>query len=840
MVTNLEQAAMTAASTGVTPKPTKAPKYEDKPADEWMSYLPESYAKLPDVIGEQRTLQAQQLREGAPEVVRKAAQPFTRRGLFGSGLQLENIGQAGLARQQAIQNAEMLAKIDPIKAQIAMGDMAQQRFTQRAQESRRRYEKEEAYTQQQRARDDLMRQQTGSSLLSMATQPGMVSDLLYGKQPTAMDKLLLANEPDATKRAALAKQMGIGQSSPVLSSILGDKVASDLANKGILGAVGGALFGSQGLLGGKIQEAGKVIRDTLTGGGDDTAIRPVNLDQDVDLVDPTIGSIESEAFKRAGPEIGGAGMITYDKEGNRVDALGNRIERFEEMSSNLENQARVRDAVFRPDQDPYELKNLGIDYPPPDPLTTGDVNPILSDLEEGGGAFLIDPQSGRTFTEGGTEVLGDPNIARRNLGLDPVPSMEGGGRFETNPITGEDTWVTDPIKVAQDKLPITEQIFRTPPTGDFIPDEALESMMASDYFEPTGVDEFAQDYVPSLGANIQNALKGISDVVPGNILDTGIGLAISSALNPEGFKGVTSNPLSFIGPQIMAQSGVGPLSIAKMLATQTLPTGAALSSALAGSVIGIPLALAGAGIASNRKARAQAEAEETRNRMGSADFNFVPGELQMIGQDTVDSEQLEANTNFRTIDALTGIDKIYEEDPRRAVMGGDSLSKRGQDFAMEMGVDYTNPDPDVQNTSQKWLGKQQVYSQLIPETKEIFRKALNQEISREEANVMVSEKVNKYFSDNPDIFRLHNQINRLNMLKEAQRGEEFPSDLEDSINDLMLTIEETKVGIPKEWSKIASVQPFDVPMTRGQQYEEALSLGYDFVDESGNYAYEQA
>ena len=837
MVTNLEQAAMTAASTGVTPKPTKAPKYEDKPADEWMSYLPESYAKLPDVIGEQRTLQAQQLREGAPEVVRKAAQPFTRRGLFGSGLQLENIGQAGLARQQAIQNAEMLAKIDPIKAQIAMGDMAQQRFTQRAQESRRRYEKEEAYTQQQRARDDLMRQQTGSSLLSMATQPGMVSDLLYGKQPTAMDKLLLANEPDATKRAALAKQMGIGQSSPVLSSILGDKVASDLANKGILGAVGGALFGSQGLLGGKIQEAGKVIRDTLTGGGDDTAIRPVNLDQDVDLVDPTIGSIESEAFKRAGPQVGGAGMITYDKEGNRVDALGNRIERFEEMSSNLENQARVRDAVFRPDQDPYELKNLGIDYPPPDPLTTGDVNPILSDLEEGGGAFLIDPQSGRTFTEGGTEVLGDPNIARRNLGLDPVPSMEGGGRLVTD-AQGNSTWVTDPIKVAQDKIPITEQIL--PPTGDFIPDEALESMMASDYFEPTGVDEFAQDYIPSLGANIQNALKGISDVVPGNILDTGIGLAISSALNPEGFKGVASNPLSFIGPQIMAQSGAGPLAIGKALATQTLPTGAALSSALAGSVIGIPLALAGAGIASNRKARAQAEAEETRNRMGSADFNFVPGELQMIGQDTVDSEQLEANTNFRTIDALTGIDKIYEEDPRRAVMGGDSLSKRGQDFAMEMGVDYTNPDPDVQNTSQKWLGKQQVYSQLIPETKEIFRKALNQEISREEANVMVSEKVNKYFSDNPDIFRLHNQINRLNMLKEAQRGEEFPSDLEDSINDLMLTIEETKVGIPKEWSKIASVQPFDVPMTRGQQYEEALSLGYDFVDESGNYAYEQA
>ena len=127
-INNLEQAAMTAASTGVTPTPTRVPQYEDKPGDEWMSYVPEAYGELPNVIGEQRKLQAQQLREGVPEVIRQAAQPMTRRGLFGSGLQLEDIGQAGLQRQQAIQNAELLANIDPIKARVAMGDIAQKRF----------------------------------------------------------------------------------------------------------------------------------------------------------------------------------------------------------------------------------------------------------------------------------------------------------------------------------------------------------------------------------------------------------------------------------------------------------------------------------------------------------------------------------------------------------------------------------------------------------------------------------------------------------------------------------------------------------------------------------------
>ena len=228
-INNLEQAAIDAASTGVgkgtqspdifdptymgtqtpdvydpniygtpsigtqSPDITRVPQYADRPGDEWMSHIPEAYGQLPDVIRQQRTLQAQQLREGVPEVVRKAAQPFTRKGLFGSGLQLENIGQAALARQQAIQNAELLAKIDPLKAQIAMGDLAQQRGTQRAQESRRRYEKEESYSQQQKARDDLMKQAAGSGILSTLTGRNPVSDWIFGPQTSVLEKALLAS-----------------------------------------------------------------------------------------------------------------------------------------------------------------------------------------------------------------------------------------------------------------------------------------------------------------------------------------------------------------------------------------------------------------------------------------------------------------------------------------------------------------------------------------------------------------------------------------------------------------------------------------------------------------------
>ena len=48
-INNLEQAAMTAASTGV-----KTPTYQDRAPLDWMSYVPEAYAELPEAVKRQR------------------------------------------------------------------------------------------------------------------------------------------------------------------------------------------------------------------------------------------------------------------------------------------------------------------------------------------------------------------------------------------------------------------------------------------------------------------------------------------------------------------------------------------------------------------------------------------------------------------------------------------------------------------------------------------------------------------------------------------------------------------------------------------------------------------
>ena len=724
-INNLEQAAMTAASTGV-----KAPTYQDRAPLDWMSYVPESYSELPAAVKTQREREVTQLESGIPEAIRQAAQPMARRGLYGSGLQLEDIGQASLDRQIAIDKAKTLAEIDPIKARMALGDVARQRAVQRGTEERRRFEQQEAYSEQQKARDQLMEQQTAKTITDMLTGTGGVSDLLFGQKASPAVQALIASETDPVKRAALVKALG-PQSSGVLSSILGESTASKIATGGVLGAVGGALFGSQGLLGPQIQELGGDIRKALTGGGEGVGANVI-ADDAIDLgfdsgreIGGTFNpdQLESEAFKRAGPEVGGAGLLHYDSEGKRVDAIGNRVDdlgRKINFSNDLENQARI--------------ENISLE-------TGGDVTQkIYSD---------------------------DPRITHPNS-------------FEV-----------DPEKVrALNQL----QEAALAESGSNIIDEGLAATMDADYFQDdlnTTFEEFADEYSPSL--------QGISDALPGNILDTGLSLAISSALNPEGLKGVTSNPFSFIGPQIMAQSGVGALSALKALATQTLPTGAALSSALAGSLVGIPIALMGMGAAKGKKDRARDEAEEIRNLSGSARFNFVPGGLWGAGNQRRSPALDEASGHFTVTDQLTGLGKIYTEDPRRSVMGGDSLSKRGQDFAREAGIEYTNPDPDVQNTSQKWLGKQQFYSELIPDLKPIFMAGLRGEMSREQTEDEVSKYTNKFFEENPAIRQIHT-INK--RIKDIEHRE---ADEIDTVQDQIMALKEQAnvlyEQVPLAWKK---------------------------------------
>ena len=670
-INNLEQAAMTAASTGVTP--TRVPQYEDRAGDEWMSYVPEAYGQLSDAIRRQRQREVSELESGIPEAIRQAAQPMARRGLYGSGLQLEDIGQAALQRQIAIDKAKTLAEIDPLKAQIAMGDLAQQRGTQRAQESRRRYEKEEAYSQQQKARDDLMKQAAGSGILSTLTGRNPISELLFGKQTSPLEQALLASVTGGKGLGTGASQQGG----------LVQKLASSLGL--------GKLFG---------------------------------LDKDL--------PIPEEWQESVIPSVAGSAPYQYD-DAEGLLSLGITESEIPELQA----------AFGGPDFDESDIFTLQEAFQGPDYEPFGD-----------------------TFDSTSTDGLKVASLGNlNNLGM---------------------------------KVPTPVDSFTKEQLSRIDPNRNIDSSIIS---KDTPIME-------TEGTNIFSGVGKAIDEIP--FKSTLGSLAIASALNPEGVKGVASNPLSFVGPQIMGAGKVGIGNIASSLLKGQMPSFAGASiSPLAATAVGAPMALIGAGIASNRKARAQAEAEETRNRAGSARYNLIGGELWMAGNKRTSPVLEEANNNWRMTDQITGMDKIYSEDPRRSVItanSGDSLSKRGQDFAREAGIDYTNPDPDIQNTSQKWLGKQQVYSELIPELKPIFMAGLKGQMPREQAEDKIAEISNRYFIDNPRIGEVYTLNKSINDMKEMNRTESEWS-MNKRIKELEFEREEMKELLPREWKTLAGFKP---------------------------------
>jgi len=756
-INNLEQAAMTAASTGV-----KTPSYQDRASLDWMSYVPKAYAELPEAVKRQREREVTELETGIPEAIRTAAQPMARRGLYGSGLQLEDIGRAALDRQVAIDKAKTLAEIDPIKARMALGDVARQRAVQRGTEERRRFEQQEAYSEQQKARDQLMKQQTGKAITDMITGTGGVSDLLFGEKMSPSVQALIASETDPVKRDQLLQAFS-PKPSPVLSTVLGQSTAEKLATQGLIPALAAAVTPKGGLLSGFFGDVREKLGDAFSMGKPKTEV-------------PAVGG----AF----PETKATSSLPETQAGSRVanvsfDEYGNEI-RFDEYGNEIQPLSMQQDAVFRYDDNTLpQLRNVA---------------------------------SGEDYIE--------------SMYPEPIPNFEGEGI----PIEGDIDTVSRILGVQ----PAASEASMFP---EFVPDEALGAMMDADYFQDgtqTTFEEFANEYSPTLG-------KGVLDTGLGKgVLNTGLALAISSALNPEGFKGVTKNPLSFIGPQIMAQSGAGPLAALKALATQTLPTGKALSSALTGGAVGLPMAAIGAGIASRKKARAQAEAEEIRNMSGSFSYNYIPGSRTMIGDTNVTPEGTEANRNFMELDILTGADKIFQEDPRRELYKGDSLTKLGVDFAKKHNINYENPDPDVRNYSQKLMGKQNLYSKFIPELEVLFASAIKKEIPRDQAEAKISQVVNRYMDNNPSVANLFD-INALIRETETEAAnDEFPSEYDERLAELREQREAIKLLLPEQWKGTDAGDPISVALSPRKQYQKALEMGYDFVDEAGRPAYEQA
>ena len=336
------------------------------------------------------------------------------------------------------------------------------------------------------------------------------------------------------------------------------------------------------------------------------------------------------------------------------------------------------------------------------------------------------------------------------------------------------------------------------------------------------------------------AAKAVSEALGGVVSPSTVGSAAFTALRgKEGLKSIAKDPFGFAGKKILSSSLPSLKSTVSALAKGSLPSiptsfgakvlasnaaydaalakGLSLEAAraqsmaafnatnplLAASSVAIPMILSSVGTMERKKSRAKEAIEYTRNLAGSAPHNFVPGELWMAGNRRTSPILEESNTNFRITDQLSGLDKIFLEDPRRSVMGGDSLSKRGQDFAKEAGIDYKHHDPDVQNMSQKWLGKQQVYSELIPELKQIFMAGLRGEMSREETEDAISFYSNKFFKANPAISQIYKLNKRIEDI-EHQEADDLPQDKIMALKEQANTL---KKRVPLAWRNVSGLMP---------------------------------
>ena len=238
------------------------------------------------------------------------------------------------------------------------------------------------------------------------------------------------------------------------------------------------------------------------------------------------------------------------------------------------------------------------------------------------------------------------------------------------------------------------------------------------------------------------------------------------------------------------------------------------------AAVAIPLALMSAGIARNKRKRAEESAEYTRNLTGSMPVNFVPGHTTMAGNNRVTPEIYNASMAFDTIDKMTGLGRIFQHDPNLSVMGGETLSELGQEFLDKAGINWTHSDPDVRNMGMKWLGKQNVYSRLIPETENIFLAAIRGDITREQAEDSIAEKVNTFMAANPQIQELRSinqEIDNIVNSGDYQQGE-IP---DSTVNQLVERRNAIIAGdIPGNWQDVTSFKTQEDQAKQTPQIDE--------------------
>ena len=893
---NLENAAMNksllAISTGVNP-------YETKNYPGWLGDVPAAGQYLPGAIQQQRQRQVTELEKGIPEHIRRSAQPLARRGLHSSGLQLEDIGQASLDRQIAIDRAKSLAEIDPIKAQIELQNLARDRYVSRGKEEQRTLERQQDETAKQRELDQRGKQGLMQSLVGILGTRNPISDMLFksgtGIVPKAYEKLFgpaigatgstspYANMVDTSRDFTEGGESGdyaplpgsqydpnVPYTGPYPENIISDDRMHDAMQYGrtesglmdeeyyphlqnIYGSTPdysipmeddkadqfkefygpGRLFSDpetqyEGYEG-TMDQRSTEFDDLYGQSGEFLPFQPqdrttTDFSQGID--DLTMSPERASEFMN---NI--LNMQELDLEtGDELDYdIGIGDTEYKDAGSMFLNQ-NMKDLV---DPDPYFNPNL-IDFNPPDVFSDDMMN--KSYLPFHSASDTTNTDASEAMRKAMDQGFSNAEITQKlldegKIGTEYASLLSDAGNYL--PESGTDLLSTAgdiaklPFKALDLGLEAVGSAKRT--VGD-LTTKALDAATGGAYSGIRG-----------LGGQ---ATKAVSEALGGVVSPSTVGSAAFTALRgKEGLKSIAKDPFGFAGKKILSSALPSFKSTVSALAKGSLPSlpGASLGAkALASNIaydaalakglslaqadkialsaystganallsaapVAIPMILSSIGSMEKKKSRAKEEREEIRNRAGSAPFNFVPGELWMAGNKRRSPTLDEANRNFMMTDQLTGMGKIYLEDPRRSVMDGDSLSKRGQDFAKEAGIDYKHSDPDVQNTSQKWLGKQQLYSELIPDLKPIFMAGLKGEMSREETEDAVSFYSNKFFKENPAIGQINGINNRIKDI-EHQEADEIWS-VQDKIMALKEQANQLYQKVPLAWRNVSGLMP---------------------------------
>jgi hypothetical protein len=904
---NLESAAMAALQTGVNP-------YESQGYLDWMSGIPEAQKQLPGAIRQQRQRQVTELEKGIPEQIRRAAQPLARRGLSGSGLQLEDIGQAALDRQIAIDRAKTLAEIDPINAQIALQNLARDRAVQRGGEERRRFEREEDVTEKQRAQDQLMKTALASAGVGLLGKDNPLSRAIFGGTgqegllqkaiggisglfggggdtsmvtPEMMQYGRYGDIVDEEEQGLLApgqtmtplpSPYGIGYDSSIVPDTATDQFNQQFlpTQEQMLAGEGGGMYGGT-----------SPYRDITTYEGEQQF--PYSFPGEIDTnftEQPTVGEEDyiTPPYQYPSPSekpLGDMGMMTmggtpqYDTSpSGGFEGFGGADD-FAFEGTPVPGTETILEQLQRQQREASErsLANLVLN----DASTDLDF-----DLEDIFDENILDTDYSQFYSEYGNNPLtGEPILGgisdifqqsdNNNVPFGKTSGLSSTGRLEEMQKAMDQGFANAEItqKLLDEGKIGTEYASLLSDAGNYLPEsgtdllstagdiaklpfQALDAGMKAVGSAKRTVGDLTTKALDTATGGAYSGIRGlggqaakaVSDALGGVVSPSTVGSAALTALRgKEGLKSIAKDPMGFAGKKLLSSALPSFESTVSALAKGSLPSlpGASLGAKalasniaydaalakglgvaaadkvalsaystganplLAAAPIAIPMILSSIGSMERKKSRAKAEVEEKRNLYGSSPFNFVPGGLWMAGNQRRSPALDEASGHFTVTDQLTGLDKIYLEDPRRSVMGGDSLSKRGQDFAKEAGIDYKHSDPDVQNTSQKWLGKQQFYSELIPDLKPIFMAGLKGEMSREQTEDAVSFYTNKFFEENPAIRQINGINNRIKDI-EHQEADEIWS-VQDKIMALKEQANQLYQKVPLAWRNVSGLMP---------------------------------